>query len=225
MTDFLTQSHALAQGDMDQWVDLLILVLVGVFYAVAGLIKNARRKPQEAQRDGSAKERRVPAESWPRRLARKAEELQRAAEAKGRETAERVRQWEQQARMREPMTKSQPRRGPVSQSPRPEMGKVVVRPGRGGESTLTYERDESDSDAARRRHAAQQQPTSVALEPVAAGGLGIDGATAVLEPVGYDPASIIDYNDPDALRKAILHYEILGKPVGLRDSFEHSATL
>jgi hypothetical protein len=30
-----------------------------------------------------------------------------------------------------------------------------------------------------------------------------------------------DYDDPERLRKAILHYEILGKPLSLRDPSEH----
>ena len=34
---------------------------------------------------------------------------------------------------------------------------------------------------------------------------------------GFEPAAVIDYSDPDALKKAILHYEILGKPLALRD--------
>jgi hypothetical protein len=34
---------------------------------------------------------------------------------------------------------------------------------------------------------------------------------------GLVDAAVIDYSDPDALKKAILHYEILGKPLALRD--------
>ena len=33
---------------------------------------------------------------------------------------------------------------------------------------------------------------------------------------------IIDYTDPDALKNAILQYEILGKPMALRDPFERT---
>jgi hypothetical protein len=34
---------------------------------------------------------------------------------------------------------------------------------------------------------------------------------------GFEPTAVIDYSDPDALKKAILHYEILAKPLALRD--------
>ena len=30
-----------------------------------------------------------------------------------------------------------------------------------------------------------------------------------------------DYDDPEKLRRAILHYEILGKPISLREPAEH----
>jgi hypothetical protein len=43
------------------------------------------------------------------------------------------------------------------------------------------------------------------------------------QPSGLDPAAIIDYNDPDVLKKAILHYEILGRPVSLRDPADQAS--
>ena len=36
-------------------------------------------------------------------------------------------------------------------------------------------------------------------------------------PTAPPAAAILDLDDPDALRRAILHYEILGKPIALRD--------
>ncbi|UCC98329.1 MAG: hypothetical protein JSW66_00250 [Phycisphaerales bacterium] len=37
-------------------------------------------------------------------------------------------------------------------------------------------------------------------------------------PSAYLPGLLSDYTDPDQLRRAILHYEILGKPLSLRES-------
>ena len=42
------------------------------------------------------------------------------------------------------------------------------------------------------------------------------------ESMGPESSPLIDYGDPDALRKAILQYEILGKPLALRDTPEPS---
>jgi len=225
VNDLPAQFQMLAQGDVDQWIDLLIIVVLGVFYAIAALIKAARRKSQEVQRERSAKGRLGPTETWQQRLARKAEEIQRAVEAKGKEAAERIERLERQAHVRES---------------RPQAGNVVVRPGRGGESMLVYGRNEPGG-AARSQHAAWEQrakeavstaaqeaatrpsyaslagPGDVSPGPIMSSELGKDAMTTAAAFPGYDPASIIDSSDPDALRKAILHYEILGKPIGLRD--------
>jgi hypothetical protein len=236
--DFLRQLGVLAQRGADQWMDLLVVVVLGVFYALAALIRAARKKSQEAQRAGPARARPAAAENWQQRLARKAEEIQRAVEAKSREAAERMQRLEQQPRMRESTAK-----------PRPQTGKVVTRPGRGGESVLVYERN-APGGAARSHHAAREQrvreavsaaaheatmqpsyaslagPVEAPPGPVTPGELGEIAVTTAAELPGYDPASIIDSSDPDALRKAVLHYEILGKPVGLRtDPFEQGASL
>ncbi len=37
---------------------------------------------------------------------------------------------------------------------------------------------------------------------------------------GPQAVGVVDYGDPDALKKAILQYEILGKPLALRDPSE-----
>jgi hypothetical protein len=70
-----------------------------------------------------------------------------------------------------------------------------------------------------------------ALEPIAEaiGDMGLEPARPLTrarrEPATIPALSIIDYTDPDALKKAILHYEILGKPLGLRDPFQRTAGL
>ena len=43
------------------------------------------------------------------------------------------------------------------------------------------------------------------------------GAPAETEQARYLPELLLDYGDPDELKKAILHYEILGKPLSLRE--------
>ena len=46
-------------------------------------------------------------------------------------------------------------------------------------------------------------------------------APAETEQARYLPELLLDYADPDELKRAILHYEILGKPLSLRSSEEH----
>jgi hypothetical protein len=259
--DFLAQLHMLAQREVDDWINLLILAAMAVFSVLGGLIKGAaKKKSQQTQGIGSAKAQRQQGESWQQRLARKAEELQQAVEAKSTEATERMRRLEERARLREQAKEFRPARSPVSGPPKqPRPGTISVHTGRRGESILAYEQAEPPAVGMREQHAARQREAREAVaaaghqariqpspvEPRAGtGGLGfepaVNGSTgAILEPaiptepdagklealpgpVGYEPASIIDYADPDALKKAILHYEILGKPLSLRDSSERA---
>jgi hypothetical protein len=232
VNDTVRQLHTLAQGGGEGWSDILVFAVVAVFWLIGIVAKAARKRPQETRQRGVAGRPPQPRETWQQRLTRKAQELQRAAEARARELG---------------------MQGPAPGRPAPQPGKIAVRPGRGGESVMVYEQGPSQSGPTRERHATRQRQ---AKEAVAAAryvavkerpaelkveieGLGpapsaqgmMAGASAPpesLEPgrqgmgplrgsVGYEPASIIDYNDPDALRKAVLHYEILGKPLSLRD--------
>jgi hypothetical protein len=60
----------------------------------------------------------------------------------------------------------------------------------------------------------QVQPN---LEKVTAG----VAAPAEIPRAKYLSEILSDYDDPEKLRRAILHYEILGKPLSLREPGEH----
>ena len=140
MNSLLAQLHIVAQIDSDEMVNFLILVVMAVLWLFASLIKAAgKRKSSQTQVGGPAGQQR---ESWQQRLARKAEELQRAMEGRSGEDAERMRQrLEERARRREQVQERPP-------------GKITVRSGKGGESVMVYERTESAPDSAAGRKAA-----------------------------------------------------------------------
>jgi hypothetical protein len=245
MLDWILQSQLLAQNDGEEWINILFIVVLAVFWLVGGLVKaagarrNAARKPQE-RREPVDPERR---ETWQQRLARKAEEVQRAAE-------EHIRKMQEQS---EPGEETPERR-------RTDQGRVTVQTRRGGEPVLVYERQNEGEtpeqrqqraarlhrarqETARRREAQRLRAAERNLEaelPQIEPGLGSMtdvslGASSRPRPLTVDKSmpqrpqqasyaeSIIDYSDVDALSKAILHYEILGKPVALRDQSENAA--
>jgi len=205
---FIAQLHTVAQIDSDQWINFLILAVMAVLWLFGALIKAAtKRKPPQTQGGPAGQQR----ESWQQRLARKAEELQRALEGQSTDATERIRRrLEERARMQQQTHEAPP-------------GKVTVRSGKGGESVMVYERAESAAEPKLEApeptlRSAAEEPEDVTLHLPQPSEPGKEGPETRREPVaGYDPASVIDYTDPDALRKAILHYEILGKPVGMRD--------
>ena len=221
--EHMTQFILLARrGDSEDWVNILIIVVMAVLWLVAGLIKTMGKKsPQQEQpeAEGSAGPQRRPGESWQQRLARKAEEIQRRLE--------------EQAGVREPGRQRPPTREAATRAPQGPGAKISVRPGRQGESVVLYERPPSQPatqrEAQRAVAAAGQYSTAPMIEPAhrdTPEPMMEDLASIMAEPPeplkpgevqqgpsrdsgGFEPAAVIDYGDPDALKKAILHYEIL----------------
>ncbi len=248
MLDRMIPFQWLAQGGGEEWVNILFIVVVAVFWAIGGLVKAAGAKknaPQKRPEDRGTPPDRQKQETWKQRLARKAQEFQRAAE-------EHVRKIEKQAQSHAE-SERRPDHDPSGR------GRVTVRSGRGGESILVYEPEQENrrerperkhATTARSREARQRvarrgdaephrpkrgrqldrpetEPTLSATQPAPLGPRERPQPPQIDQSrpkqalgKGYTASSLIDYSDADALRRAILQYEILGKPLSLRDPFE-----
>lgn len=260
------------QPDIDEYVNVLFIVAMAVLWFVGALIKNAAgKKKAEQGRERPAGERPSSRQTWQERLARKAQEIQRAAEEKGRQVAERVQQMEQGGQPRRPAQRPGPEGAPLEG--------LSFRKGQGGETIMVYDagqmrrarrpepaappprrkvvqpqppaesasqrRQQAERLRAARRAAATRRsvpPPPPAAQPrpdldVSAPSKTSTGtmdrprsakpgaaSPAGRQPTYYGAHVVVDYSDPDALRRAILHYEILGKPLSLRDPFERFAT-
>lgn len=186
----------------------------------------ARKGTQEPRRKLPAKDKSDHRETWQERLARKAQEFQRAAEAKTRELEQAA-----TGTIQKP-----PHKRPVP--PEPPAGKITIRHGARGDSVIVYERPtpqpamDRDEEANRREEAqravalasqqiAKPRPPEPVTEPLPEKLSPLEPETEPqvpsAQPVGFRPSDLIDYSDPDALQKAILHCEILGQPLGLRE--------
>ncbi len=252
MLDWMAQSQYLAQGDAEEWINILFIVAVAVFWAIGGLIKAAgakKKRPQKQPEDRRPPSDRQKQESWQQRLARKAQEFQRAAE-------EHVRKIEEQAR-------SQHEPQPHPEESESDGGRVTVRSGRGGDSVLVYEPEGADRrqapqerqqpasprearqavsrrrEAASRRHSRERSPELPKTEPPPS--LSSTPHMPLRTSEGPRPLRIyesmpkqpmeaistasswVDYSDPEALRRAILQYEILGKPLSLREPLDRTS--
>jgi len=247
LTDLLRQLDLLAQGSGgEDLVNILFIAIMAILWLGGGLIKAAGRNRSQQQREGAAQKQRPVRETWQQRLARKAEEIQRAAEAKSKETAERMRRMQEQGRS--PAASQRPRPA------QPPNGKVAIRSGPRGESIMVYEKAGEQISAQQQEQIARQREAREALaaarrrqarvappvEPQIETGIpelgtmreGLGTVTPERpeslprrkerlatqhESAGFQPSELIDYADSDALKKAILHYEIFGKPLALRD--------
>jgi hypothetical protein len=237
MFDWIVPLYILAQRNGEEWVNILFIVVVAVFWLIGGLVKAAggrKSAPQRCRPDRPSGAHAEKRDTWQQRLARKAEEIKQAAD-------ERIRTLQQQ---------SESATGTKKEAPHPAahgQGRVAMRTRRGGESVLVYERHDGREaaeqkhrraaqaeEAAATRRRQQLEPKSPRVTPTHSSGprglssighrpkpLDLDESLPTSAPAeGYSPASLIDRSDPDALKRAILHCEILGKPLGLRDPLQ-----
>lgn len=189
MCQWMRQFSVLAQGDdVGEWVNILIIVVMAVFWVIGGLAKslsqNKRQKQggQPPSKRPSSPVRAQRRETWLQQVARKAEELQKAA-------AQRMQEMERQAQG-QPRSRPKPAQMPVRSA---RVQATPPRPVRSSQESV-------QGSAAEAARLYTPEPAPKQLE--------------------YEPSLGVDLSDPQALRKAILHYEILGKPLAMRYPFD-----
>jgi hypothetical protein len=237
---FPAQFGLLAQG-FDDWANILFVAVLAVLWLLGALIKTISKKgsPREqAGQEDAPKEQRQPGESWQERLVRKAQEMQRRIE--------------EEAGLREPGKPPRPdaRRSPqaprgkitvrsdskgesvmVYEPPQPQVSAqreppISRRPEAQKAVTVARQRTAPKLELTRQEGF---EPMISGLPPIMAAPTetlepGKVQLKTQREPAGFESTALIDYSDSDALKKAILHYEILGKPLALRDESERSST-
>jgi hypothetical protein len=171
------------------WMQILVFVILAIFYAVGSIISKAKKTAPKGK------------EQAPRKPARKSSEdfidLQMLKQLFG---------LPEEA---EPSSQPQP------QVTKPQIAKPQVQP--------------------KIRKVARPQPTAGRKVPIETSKItvmepqvqpkvekvpGLTGETEVTTEIPqtkYLNDILSDYDDPEKLRRAILHYEILGKPLSLRD--------
>jgi len=189
MNEFLTQIIFARNEDVENWMNILLVVIIAVFWALGGLLKararNAKEESEEPQSD-------KPVRSRPKTSTNLRKEFFKQlgfSHPAGQDSRQYRRQIEQ---LRRRITRPRP----TSLSMETEKKPISV-PSKEERSKLTSEPviELKDKDV-------------VAIHQETPG----DAFTA---------KSLLDYTDPDELRRAILHYEILGKPLSLREPEEH----
>jgi cell division protein FtsN len=212
MMEQITQSILMARGiGGEDWANLLFIVVMAVLWLAAGLIKMIAKKgspPEQSKPEDSPGQPPRPKETWQQRLARKAEEIQR--------------RFEEEAGVRPPVRDAAPR---PAQAPggspgrrdepaaRPQPQAAIRR-----DHQVARQREAQRAVAAAGQYTAAASLTSIpaeAPEPLKPDDVQL---SVPRESDGFELAAIIDYSDRDAWKKAVLHYEILGKPLALRES-------
>jgi hypothetical protein len=221
MNALLAQFILVARGkDVEGWMDILVIVLVAAVYGLATILKTKKRKKVQEQSEEQQKRtpQRKPAAGGRGVLEQFIREIQRAVEP----TAERE---SRPATRPAPKKVAHPHPAPAVRkyaaeakpAPRPQPITPPAKPKRPGfELSMPAPQVQPDFEEL------PELQTGIEALPEFTGKT-IEGLVGKRKDMAEIPESkylsevLLDYADPDELRMAILHYEILGRPLSLRD--------
>ena len=205
--------------DVEGWMDILVLVLVAAVYGLATILKTKKRKKEQeelSKEELTRKPARKPAAGSRGLLEQFVREIQRAVEP----TEER---------------KSRPSAQPAPKKvahPAPAVRKYAAEAKQAPRTKpITPPAKPKRSGLKLSMPAPQVQPEFEELPELQTGiealpeftGKTVEGLVGKRKDMPEVPESkylsevLADFTDPEDLRMAILHYEILGRPISLRD--------
>ena len=188
------------------WGNIVFIVFLAIFWVISGIIKakkNAQSKKTGGQGLGS-KPGIKPAEDTKAKPKGPFQQIRAAIEAE----LQKQRELQLQAQQsRREVVRPKPAVGKVS----PETERSVKIPAFG-----SVEETELQRPAAQVESKIEKLPEFTS-KTVKAMGDKRTAAVARGSEARYLSEFILDYSDPDDLKRAILHYEILGRPLSLRD--------
>ncbi len=222
MNNILAQMILLARGkDIEGWMDILVLVLVAAVYGLATILKTKKRKKEQeeqAKEELTRKPQRKP-QSGGGVLEQFVREIQRAVEP----TQERE---SRPAAQPAPKKVARPQPAPAVRkyateakpAPRPKPITPPVKPKRPGlELSIPAPQVRPDFEELPELQTKMQalpEFTTRTIEGLVGKGKGMAEEVPNSK---YLSEVLADFTDPKDLRMAILHYEILGRPLALRD--------
>jgi len=197
------------KGNNENWMKVLFPVLLALFWVISGILK-AKSKKAEEEKEGeeqlSLKPGAKPPEVTKALPKGPFQKIRSAIEAE----VQKQRQLQEQQAQRKLVR------------PQPAAQKVAIKT----EPAARISALEPVEDAKLMRPTAQVQTkfqelpdfTSKTVQKLK--GKRID-APSEIPPAKHLTEILLDYSDPDELKRAILHYEILGKPLSLRGPSQH----
>jgi hypothetical protein len=203
MNCFLAQANLLARnGDGKDWYQVLFVVALAIFYAVGSVLK---AKKSKAEQKGD--------EQLARKPARKPPE---GTEGLQKQPLQQLRRPAGPSPSRQYRPQIQPPRRKVMR-PQP----VVQKPAAKLEQEIEFETIEPLEALKLPPLAALEEYKEFIGEPLKKlEDLHVGVSPEIAEPeAAIEP--LLDYADTDELKRAILHYEILGRPLSLRGPSEH----
>ncbi|MHC4641763.1 MAG: hypothetical protein ACYS32_08975 [Planctomycetota bacterium] len=210
MNGILEQIIILARRSSDpkDWGNIIFIVFLAIFWVIGGILK-AKKNAQEKKSGGhllGQKPGDKPPEGKKEAPKGPFQQIRAAVVAE----LEKQRELQVQQKQRKVVR------------PKPAARKVVTRPERARESYTLETSDETRLPSAitevEPKLEKMQKYTSTTVKAM---GDKRSVAAAQVSQAKHLSEILMDYSDPDDLKRAILHYEILGKPLSLRDPSAH----
>lgn len=208
MNEILAQVMILARRSSDKgWGNILFIVFLAIFWVISGILK-AKKNAQEKKAGGQGlvpKPGGKPAEGTKAKPKGPFQQIRAAIEVE----LQKQRELQQQAQ--------QARRKMVR--PKPAVRKVAIRPERSAGIRTIEPTEETRLPSA----IAEVEPKLEKLPEYTSKTVKAEGSKRAVVAAAQVPQTkhlseiLMDYSDPDELKRAILHYEILGRPLSLRD--------
>jgi len=221
MNALLAQLVQLARGkDVEGWMDILVLVLVAAVYGLATILKTKRgKKAQEQSEEKQGHKPQRKPEGGRGLLEQFVREIQRAVEpTQERESRPAAQPAPKKVARPQPAPAVRKYAAEAKQAPRPKSITPPIEPKRPGlELSIPAPQVQPDFEELPELQTKMQalpEFTTKTIEGLV--GKREDIAAEVPESK-YLSEVLLDYADPEDLRRAILHYEILGRPLSLRD--------
>jgi hypothetical protein len=207
MKDLLAQAVLIARtrrGEDAGWMQLLVIVVLAVFYVLRNVAKAKSNKAKQADREQlTPKPGRKPPEEAKDSAKLTFQDLRRLAGYPPQKPGPRTRV--------QPLSRKMVRPQPIAQKVTPEPKPAAQIP-----TLEPLEESKLGLAEAQIQPDFQELPdlTSKAVRKLGAKRVDIAAETPDAK---HLTEILLDYADPDELRRAILHYEILGKPLSLRE--------
>ena len=215
MNCLLTQIIVLARGyDIEGWMDILVLVVIAVVYGLGAIIRSKSKKAEEKAREQQpGKPQRKPSKGGRGILEQFIRDVQKAAEEakSGGETRPKsqtilqktaqpqaaVPKYDVKAKQLKPTQ-------PIAAPEKPKSSKIIPKV-------------QPDFETLPELGTSIQSLPEFTTKVVGLPGKRKEGPAEVVESIHLSEV-LSDYEDPEELKRAILHYEILGRPLALRDT-------
>ena len=206
----LAQIIVLARGNDDGWINILIMVVLAAVYGIGALVKARGKKAEDqAQEQQNHKPQRKPSTGGGGILEQLFREIQQVAE--GKPTGE-TRPSGQTARQQTIRPQAAVRKDAAetkqSRQTAPSKSKL----------SKPIPQAQPDFDKLSERDTGTQSLPEITTNVVGLSGKRKRRMPSQSAESSYLSEVLFDYEDPDELKRAILHYEILGKPLALRDT-------